>query len=337
MAPGDIRPSTDFVGSPSLPDPKWYSHAVSVSGPSRLVFTSGQVGQLRDGTWPSDFAGQVKQAVLNLEAALKAAGASPRDIIKLTFYAVDWSMDLSLALVEPILKLLTEDFGVSYRPITTLVPVPKLAFPEAKFEIEGIAAIGGGLARPWKNGSVEIELPVALDEVDVLVVGGGFSGLRAASLAQKSGLKVVLLEAKHRVGGRSRTQQLKSGPGLIEMGATWINKTTQPTVYALAQEFGLEMVPQYVIGDGIFQDQEGNIMRAPDGDITNVRSPCPLSCYSSSVLRIVLRRSRIQKLKQSLSVSSPPLTLSLKRSTSEILITQQIKIFLSRNGLKRTD
>lgn len=272
MAPGDISPSIDFVDSPSLADPKWYSHAVSVSGPSRLVFTSGQVGQFKDGTWPSDFAGQVKQAMLNLEAALRAAGASPRDIIKLNFYAVDWSIDLGLALVEPILKLLTEDFGLQYRPITTLAPVPKLAFSEAKFEIEGVAAIGG-LARPWKNGSVEIEHPVAPKEVEVLVVGGGFSGLRAASLAQKAGLKTVLLEAKHRVGGRSRTQQLKSGPGLIEMGATWINKTTQPRVYALTQEFGLETVPQYVIGDGIFQDQDGNIIRAPDGAIVNVSSP----------------------------------------------------------------
>jgi monoamine oxidase len=272
MAPGDSKPSLDFVDAPNLVDPKWYSHAVSVNGPSRLVFTSGQIGQLKDGTWPDTFAGQVKQAVLNLEEVLKAAGASPRDIIKLNFYAVEWSRNLGPALVEPILKLLTEDFGLTYRPITTLAPVPNLAYPEAKFEIEAVAAIGG-LSKPWNNGSISINHTVAPDEVDVVVIGGGFSGLMAAHEAQSQGLRTILLEAKHRVGGRSRTQKLKSGQGVVELGATWINKTTQPKVYALVQKFGLETVPQYTDGDMVFQDQDGNILRAPDGALVNVSIP----------------------------------------------------------------
>jgi monoamine oxidase len=220
MAPGDIKPSVDFVDAPTLVDPKWYSHAVSVNAASRLIFTSGQIGNFKDGSWPETFAGQVKHAVQNLSDALVAAGATPRDIIKLNFYAVDWSRDLGPALVEPILKLLTEDFGLIYRPITTLVPVPKLAFPEAKFEIEAIAAIGG-LSTPWKPKipSNSITHPVAPDQYDVVVVGGGFSGLVAAYNVQRQGFKVILLEAKDRVGGRSRTHRLKSGPGVGQHGS----------------------------------------------------------------------------------------------------------------------
>jgi monoamine oxidase len=101
-------------------------------------------------------------------------------------------------------------------------------------------------------------------EVDVVVVGGGYSGMASAHSLQRAGLKTVVLEARDRIGGRSRTQKLRSGPGVIELGATWINELTQPAVYALTEEFGLETIEQLATGDIIRQGPDGSIRRSED-------------------------------------------------------------------------
>ncbi|KID93850.1 flavin-containing amine oxidoreductase, partial [Metarhizium majus ARSEF 297] len=59
-------------------------------------------------------------------------------------------------------------------------------------------------------------------EYDVIVVGAGYSGLTAArdtSVAAKPpGLKVLLLEARDRIGGRSWSSNIEGYP--YEMGGT---------------------------------------------------------------------------------------------------------------------
>ncbi|KAF2098754.1 putative mao-A [Rhizodiscina lignyota] len=271
MAPRDVHPYTSFVNGTSISDPGWYSHGVSINGAGRLVLTSGQLGQFKDGSFPDTFGGQVKQAIANVVDVLRAAGTSPRDIVQLRFYAVDWTLDAGADLVKPVIALLTEEYGVTYRPLTTLIPVAKLAFPAAKIEVEAVASVGG-LSRPWTEadghlppgGASAVARPVPSVEVDAIVVGGGFSGLAAAYELQQAGIKTVLLEARHRIGGRSRSQPLKSGPGVIDMGATWINKWTQPAVYALTEKFGLETAEQYTDGDEVFQCIDGQAVRSSD-------------------------------------------------------------------------
>ncbi|KAL5087895.1 hypothetical protein Trisim1_007303 [Trichoderma cf. simile WF8] len=267
MAPRDTHPSSNLVNPTGLPDPQWYSHGISIEGAGRTIRTSGQVAQRDDGTWPSSVAEQIQQAVANLEKVLKAAGAFPRDIVHLRFYVVDWDLSAANDLVAPVLALLTDKYGSANKPLTTLVPVPKLAFPEAKFEIEAIASVGHA-SRPWcaerdmiqKLSSASISPPTI--ETDVVVVGGGFSGVMAAYELNQAGYSVILLEAKHRIGGRSRTQRLRTNPNaVVELGATWINKKTQPTIYALTQKFGLQTEAQYTEGDQIYQGYDGRIYR----------------------------------------------------------------------------
>ncbi|PVH93654.1 amine oxidase [Periconia macrospinosa] len=90
----------------------------------------------------------------------------------------------------------------------------------------------------------------------------------SAYTLHRAGLHTVVLEAKTLIGGRSRSQQLKSGPGVIELGATWINNITQPDVYALTQTFGLETQPQYTDGDVVFQMFDQSVRRVMQTNAT---------------------------------------------------------------------
>ncbi|KAF3006864.1 hypothetical protein E8E13_010856 [Curvularia kusanoi] len=56
---------------------------------------------------------------------------------------------------------------------------------------------------------------------DVIVVGAGYCGLTAARNAAAEGLKVLLLEGRDRIGGRSWSSNIDGYP--FEMGGTWVH------------------------------------------------------------------------------------------------------------------
>ena len=62
--------------------------------------------------------------------------------------------------------------------------------------------------------------PAVPEAVDVVVIGAGLAGLNAARLLAESGAKVVVLEARDRVGGR--VYSLRDVPGVAEAGANTI-------------------------------------------------------------------------------------------------------------------
>ena len=51
---------------------------------------------------------------------------------------------------------------------------------------------------------VPLAIQLAAVEYDVVVIGTGLSGLEAARNIHKSGLSVLVLEAKDRIGGKTR-------------------------------------------------------------------------------------------------------------------------------------
>ncbi len=57
--------------------------------------------------------------------------------------------------------------------------------------------------------------------VDVLVIGGGIAGLAAARQLTRAGLRVTLLEARDRLGGRIHTHQTTNYP--VELGAEFVH------------------------------------------------------------------------------------------------------------------
>jgi monoamine oxidase len=83
------------------------------------------------------------------------------------------------------------------------------------------------------------------DPLDVVVVGAGLAGLRAARSLVERGATCVVLEARDRVGGRTLSQELAGAT--IDLGGQWIGPT-QRRLAALAKELGVGTFPQFHTG-----------------------------------------------------------------------------------------
>lgn len=96
--------------------------------------------------------------------------------------------------------------------------------------------------------------------VNVLIVGAGLSGLRAATDLHEAGLSYVVLEAMDRVGGKTLSVPPSAGSSArLDMGAAWINNSTQTEMFALSQKFGFDLIEQRSEGNALFQNAGGNI------------------------------------------------------------------------------
>lgn len=86
--------------------------------------------------------------------------------------------------------------------------------------------------------------------VDVLVIGGGASGLATAWQLDCAGVDVLLLEARDRFGGRILTvDQCDLGPSWIWPG--------QPRVAGLLRQLGIASFEQFCRGKTLLQSQTG--------------------------------------------------------------------------------
>lgn len=117
----------------SLYDVHRYSPAIR-SGD--LLFVSGQVGSLADGTPEPDFEAQVRLAFSNLEATLAAAGCGFDDIVDVTSFHTDPERQF-----ETVMIVKNEIFPRAPYPSWTAVGVNWLAGFD--FEIKVIARIPG--------------------------------------------------------------------------------------------------------------------------------------------------------------------------------------------------
>ena len=123
---------------------KFYSHAVSTSGPGKLIHVSGQVSWDADGkvVGAGDMRAQSEQVFRNLTDVLRAAGAGWDDVIKMNGYMVGVTPDNVAAYREVRTRFLKP----GKLPASTLVGVTALVQPELLLEVECIAAVGGGSA-----------------------------------------------------------------------------------------------------------------------------------------------------------------------------------------------
>src|SRR5690606_30971063 len=59
-----------------------------------------------------------------------------------------------------------------------------------------------------------------------IIIGAGFAGLAAAMMLKSEGIKVTILEARKRIGGRVFSNQpAKANGQVIELGAEWVGNS----------------------------------------------------------------------------------------------------------------
>ncbi|ANY76251.1 amine oxidase [Paenibacillus ihbetae] len=84
----------------------------------------------------------------------------------------------------------------------------------------------------------------------VVIVGAGLSGLRAASLLHEHGIPCRVLEARDRIGGRVLSTSVLDRPdlGKYDLGPTWFWPQYETRIAKLVNELNLETFIQYANG-----------------------------------------------------------------------------------------
>ena len=130
-----VTPGIELVRPPALAGSAPYAYA-AVTDPGRMVFTAGTCPLDADGATVAvgDVAGQARQVMDNLAAALSAAGPELTDVLRTTVYvATADRRDLTAAWA-----VVRAAFGEHEAP-RTLVGVTVLGYPDQLVEVEAVA------------------------------------------------------------------------------------------------------------------------------------------------------------------------------------------------------
>ncbi len=79
-----------------------------------------------------------------------------------------------------------------------------------------------------------------MTDTDLLVIGAGAAGIAAARRAIAAGLRVRLLEARSRIGGRAVTDTSLGAP--FDLGATWLHWAERNPLVPIAEQLGIPLV-----------------------------------------------------------------------------------------------
>ena len=115
-----------------------FVQANEVIGAQRYLICSGQTSVDADGNpvHAGDMAGQLNQALDNLETVLREAGLNLSNVVRLNIYTTD--VDRFFEAYEAAARRLAES---GCRFASTLLGVQRLAFPELLVEIEATAVM----------------------------------------------------------------------------------------------------------------------------------------------------------------------------------------------------
>lgn len=109
-----------------------YVHQIEITGPTKWLTLSGQIGMALDGTVPEDPIVQLQIALNNIKKNLESASMTVDDITKVVFYFVG-----DFDTIER--KKVMNDFFGEHAPCMTLLYVVALAAPALKVEIDAWA------------------------------------------------------------------------------------------------------------------------------------------------------------------------------------------------------
>ena len=125
-----------FLNPEGLYRPGTYTPVVTARG-GKAIYLSGQVSVDERGkpVGGNDLKAQTEQVYRNLGLALKGAGATFQDVVKITTYVVNYQVAHRAIMHE----VRSKHFSKDNPPASTLVGVQALAKPEFLVEIEAVA------------------------------------------------------------------------------------------------------------------------------------------------------------------------------------------------------
>lgn len=98
---------------------------------------------------------------------------------------------------------------------------------------------------------------------DVVIIGAGAAGIGAAKAAQRIGLKFVMLEASHRIGGRAYTES--PAPDVyFDLGCHWLHAASRNPFTQLLRPYGMQVGPwawhTHFYQEGSWMDSHGDFL-----------------------------------------------------------------------------
>ena len=118
------------------PRPSGYSNGILAQG--KQVFIAGMIGWDEHGRFADGLVEQFRKILENTVATLKEGGATPADIVRMTWYIKD--LDDYRSNLAGIGKAYRDVVGKNY-PVMAVIGVSDLVEPEALIEIETTAVI----------------------------------------------------------------------------------------------------------------------------------------------------------------------------------------------------
>lgn len=133
----------EYLNPPELfPSLQYGFSQVVTTTPGKTIYLSGQVAwdAQQEIVGEGDLRAQAWQALLNIETALKAAGAALTDVVSLRIYVVQEELAINGAAIGDALKAF---FPEEAAPASTWIGVASLADEAFLVEIEAIAHVPG--------------------------------------------------------------------------------------------------------------------------------------------------------------------------------------------------
>ena len=112
----------------------------------------------------------------------------------------------------------------------------RIALKQIGLGVSAGIVVPGWLTACSKEGDPSPSIP---NDADVVIIGAGAAGLYAADILQSKGIKVIILEASSRVGGRMRTLKSSDKPS-----SSLIFTSPSP----LSSDFPSELGAEQIIG-----------------------------------------------------------------------------------------
>ena len=86
-------------------------------------------------------------------------------------------------------------------------------------------------------------IPSGAMDADVVVIGAGFAGVAAARDLRESGRRVVVVEARDRIGGRTWYREIPGTGVWAEYGGMFFSRATQPALAREIERYGVSVTP----------------------------------------------------------------------------------------------